>query len=62
MGRSRKQHRQQHGSAWHWTQTDCWYDTPPGTKKRMPLWVAMGAVPNRDEGSTSERITTANPK
>jgi arylsulfatase A-like enzyme len=37
MGRPRKQRRQQHGSAWRWKQTDCWYCTLPGTKKRMPL-------------------------
>jgi integrase len=23
--------------AWHWKQTDCWYYTTPGTKKRVPL-------------------------
>jgi integrase len=38
MGRNRKQRRQQHGSAWHWRQTDCWYYTQPGTKKRLPLF------------------------
>jgi integrase len=37
MGRPRKQRRQSHGSAWHWKQTDCWYYTLPGTKKRVPL-------------------------
>jgi integrase len=42
MGRSRKQRRQQHGSAWHWKQTDCWYYTSPGTKKRMPLFDENG--------------------
>ena len=42
MGRSRKQRRQQHGSAWHWKQTDCWYYTAPGTKKRMPLFDENG--------------------
>ena len=36
MGR-KKTRRQPHGSAWHWQQTDCWYYTPPGTKKRVPL-------------------------
>ena len=36
---ARKKHRRQpHGSAWHWRQTDCWYYTPPGTKKRAPLF------------------------
>ena len=38
MARNRKQRRQQHGSAWHWKQTDAWYYTEPGTKKRQPLF------------------------
>jgi integrase len=42
MGRNRKQRRQQHGSAWHWKQTDCWYYTLQGTKKRMPLFDERG--------------------
>ena len=42
MGRSRKQRPQQHGSAWHWKQTDCWYYTPPSTRKRMPLFDEKG--------------------
>src|SRR5512136_1779966 len=42
MGRNRKRRRQQHGSAWHWKQTDCWYYTLPGTKKRMPLFDEKG--------------------
>ena len=33
----RPKRRQARGSAWHWKQTDCWYYTQPGTKKRMPL-------------------------
>lgn len=37
MARNRKQRRQQHGSAWHCRQTDCWYCTPSGTRKRVPL-------------------------
>ncbi|MCG6157274.1 tyrosine-type recombinase/integrase [Rubinisphaera margarita] len=32
-----KKRRQSHGSAWHWKQTDSWYYTEPGTKKRIPL-------------------------
>ena len=35
--RRRKKRRQSHGSAWHWKQTDSWYYTLPGTKKRVPL-------------------------
>jgi len=38
MGRKRRDRRQPHGSAWHWKQTDCWYYTMPGTKKRVPLF------------------------
>ncbi len=37
MGRKRTR-RQGHGLAWHWKQTDCWYYTLPGTKKRLPLF------------------------
>jgi hypothetical protein len=39
MGRERTR-RQQHGSAWHWQQTDCWYYTLPGTKNHLPLFLA----------------------
>jgi integrase len=42
MGRPRKKRRQGHGAAWHWKQTDCWYYTLPGTKKRMPLFDDQG--------------------
>lgn len=42
MGRKRILRRQQHGSAWHWKQTDAWYYTLPGTKKRMPLFDENG--------------------
>lgn len=42
MGRKAKQRRQSHGSAWHWKQTDCWYFTQPGTKKRVALFDELG--------------------
>ena len=29
--------RRSRGSAWHWRQTDSWYFTPPGTKRRVRL-------------------------
>ena len=38
MGKKLKKRRQPHGSAWHWKQTDCWYYTLPGAKKRLPLF------------------------
>jgi integrase len=31
------QRRQRRGSAWYWKQTGCWYYTPRGTKRRVPL-------------------------
>lgn len=37
MAKKRVKRRQQHGSAWHWKQTDCWYFTEAGTRKRVPL-------------------------
>ena len=33
-----KSRRQSHGPAWHWKQTDAWYYTLAGTKKRVPLF------------------------
>jgi hypothetical protein len=42
MARKRKSRRQQHGCAWHWKQTDCWYYTPAGTKKRVALFDEEG--------------------
>lgn len=42
MGRRRKQRRQAHGSAWHWKQTDCWYYTPSGSKRRVGLFDEQG--------------------
>jgi integrase len=35
--KKRGSRRQSHGSAWHWRQTDSWYYTLPGTKRRVPL-------------------------
>src|SRR5829696_10320378 len=45
-----KTRRQSHGSAWHWKQTDGWYYTLPGTKKRVPLFDEDG---NRVRGKES---------
>ncbi len=42
MGRKAKKRRQSHGSAWHWKQTDCWYYTLPGSKKRVALFDGEG--------------------
>lgn len=37
MSTGERRQRRQRGSAWHWEQTDAWYYTPPGTKRRVPL-------------------------
>ena len=29
--------RRSRGNSWHWRQTDCWYYTPLGTKRRVRL-------------------------
>jgi integrase len=54
MGR-RKIRRQQHGSAWHWQQTDCWYYTMPGTKSRVALFDEAGErIRGRDSQAAAE--------
>ena len=44
--------RRSRGQAWHWKQTDAWYYTPPGTKRRVLL---------RDESGRSIRGTANRP-
>lgn len=55
----RKQRRQQHGSAWHWKQTDCWYYTLPGSKKRMPLFDEDGVRVRGKENKDQARLALA---
>jgi integrase len=50
--RRKKTRRQSHGSAWHWEQTDSWYYTLPGTKKRVPLFDEDG---NRIRGAENKK-------
>ncbi|QDU47870.1 tyrosine-type recombinase/integrase [Gimesia panareensis] len=52
MKSKRKKRRQSHGSAWHWKQTDCWYYTQPGTKKRIALFDDNG---DRIRGKSKKR-------
>ena len=47
-----KTRRQSHGSAWHWKQTDSWYYTLPGCKKRVPLFDEDG---NRIRGVDNKK-------
>ena len=37
MATNGRRQRRPRGSAWHWKQTDCWYYTLPGSKKRVRL-------------------------
>ncbi len=56
MGRPRKQRRKPQGSAWYWKQTDRWYYTLPGTKKRMPLFDEDGdRIRGRDNQDAAEQ-------
>lgn len=59
MARNRKQRRQQHGSAWHWKQTDSWYYTEPGTKKRIPLFDETGERIRGKEGKEVASVALA---
>ncbi|MEK6237657.1 MAG: hypothetical protein N2C14_23360, partial [Planctomycetales bacterium] len=59
MARNRKQRRQQHGSAWHWKQTDCWYYTEPGAKKRVPLFDEKGERIRGKENKEAARTALA---
>lgn len=58
-GGRRKTRRQQHGSAWYWKQTDCWYYTLPGTKKRMPLFDEEGLRVRGLENKQAARLALA---
>ena len=62
MGRKRKQRRQSHGSAWHWKQTDCWYYTMPGTKKRVPLFDEDGRRVRGSENREAAELALAKEK
>ncbi len=62
MGRKRKTRRQSHGSAWHWKQTDCWYYTMPGTKKRMALFDEKGERIRGKEKKQAAEVALAKEK
>jgi integrase len=60
-GRPRSR-RQAHGSAWHWRQTDCWYYTPPGTRRRVPLFDADGRRIRGKDNKEQARLALARVK
>src|SRR5262245_16107685 len=57
-----KARRQSHGSAWHWKQTDAWYYTLPGTKKRVPLFDEEGQRVTGKENKEKARLALARVK
>ena len=57
-----KSRRQSHGSAWHWKQTDCWYYTLPGTKKRIPLLDDNGEKVRGKDNREKARLALARVK
>ncbi|TWT56724.1 hypothetical protein KOR42_00780 [Thalassoglobus neptunius] len=59
MARKRKQRRQQHGSAWRWKQTDCWYFTESGTKKRVALFDEDGKRIRGKENKEAAKLALA---
>ena len=59
MARKRKKRRQQHGSAWHWKQTDSWYYTESGTKKRVPMFDEDGQRIRGKENKEAARLASA---
>src|SRR5206468_102366 len=58
-GRKKKERRQSHGSAWHWKQTDCWYYTLPGSKKRIGLLDEDGTRIRGKENKEKARLALA---
>lgn len=59
MARRAKNRRQSHGSAWHWKQTDGWYFTFPGTKKRVALFDEKGQRIRGKENKQAAEIALA---
>jgi integrase len=58
VARKRKR-RQSHGSAWHWRQTDCWYCTLPGAKKRLGLFDENGQRIRGQENQEAAELALA---
>jgi integrase len=55
----KKFRRQQHGSAWHWKQTDSWYYTLPGTRRRVALFDEDGNRIRGKENKEKARLALA---
>jgi hypothetical protein len=47
--------RRSRGKAWYWKQTDSWFFTPPGTKRRVRLFNEAGrAIRGKENGPAAE--------
>lgn len=53
------QRRQRRGAAWYWKQTNCWYHTPSGTKRREPLLDGEGRRIRGIENKQAARLALA---
>ena len=62
MGEDTKRRRRTRGSAWHWRQTDCWYYTPPGTRRRVALLDSNGQRIRGKENRQSAELALARVK
>jgi integrase len=59
MTKAGRTQRQRRGAAWYWRQTGCWYYTPPGTKKRVPLTDEAGKrIRGKEQRKTAELALT----
>ena len=56
-GKTRR--RQRRGAAWYWKQTDCWYYTPRGTKRREPLLDDQGKRIRGRDGKQAAQLAIA---
>jgi integrase len=55
QGKEPTKRRRSKGTAWHWQQTGAWYYTPPGTKKRVPLFDERGQrIRGKDQKQAAE--------
>lgn len=51
--------RRSRGSAWYWQQTDSWYYTPPGTKRRVRLYDEDGRPVRGEENRKIAELALA---
>jgi integrase len=51
--------RQRRGSAWYWRQTDTWYHTPSGTKRRVALLDEQGRPIRGRDNKQAARLALA---